>query len=131
MKAASRSMVMIDTSAWIEFLRPRPATSEAMRDKVQCYLESGQARICGVVITELLQGAKGRKEIDQLEQIFNLTPSLETLERDWQTAGLKLQQLKLHGLTAPVTDAVIAAVALRNKLDVLTLDKHFDHLMSP
>lgn len=129
MPSSKSQAVLVDTSAWIEFLRPKAVISEAMRDAVQTCLESGAARICGVVIAELLQGAKGSKEIDQLRRIFDMVPNLPMQETDWRAAGLKLQQLKSQGKSAPITDAVIAAIAERNRLSVLTLDKHFDLLM--
>jgi predicted nucleic acid-binding protein len=122
-------VVLIDTSAWIEFLRPRAVVSPEMREAVQACIESGRARICGVVIAELLQGAKGNKEIEQLQSLFDTVPSLVMQETDWQTAGLKIRQLKSQGLSAPITDAVIAAIALRHRMRVLTLDQHFAHLM--
>jgi predicted nucleic acid-binding protein len=121
--------LLIDTSAWIEFLRPRAVVSPEMREAVQVALEGGRARICGVVIAELLQGAKGSKEIEQLSRLFDTVPLLEMKEADWHTAGLKIQQLKSKGLSAPITDAVISAIAQRHRIPVLTLDQHFAHLM--
>jgi predicted nucleic acid-binding protein len=128
-KTPADKAVLIDTSAWIEFLRPRAVVSPEMREAVQACLESGRARICGVVIAELLQGAKGNKEIEQLQSLFDTVPLLAMQEADWQTAGLKIQQLKSQGFSAPITDAVIAAIAMRHRINVLTLDHHFAHLM--
>lgn len=122
-------VVLIDTSAWIEFLRPRAVVSPEMREAVQACIESGRARLCGVVIAELLQGAKGSKEIEQLQGLFDTVPSLPMQETDWHAAGLKIQQLKSQGLSAPISDAVIATIALRHHIKVLTLDQHFSHLM--
>jgi predicted nucleic acid-binding protein len=36
--------------------------------------------------------------------------------------------LRESGITLPLTDALIAAVATRHKAQVLTLDHHFSHL---
>jgi predicted nucleic acid-binding protein len=121
--------LLIDTSAWIEFLRPRAVVSPEMRAAVESCLESGRARICGVVIAELLQGARGNKEIEQLQTLIDTVASLEMIEADWYTAGMKIQQLKSQGLSAPITDAVIATIAQRHRIQVLTLDQHFAHLM--
>ncbi|WP_190303239.1 MULTISPECIES: PIN domain-containing protein [Methylomonas] len=38
------------------------------------------------------------------------------------------QQLRAKGLTLPLTDILIATVAQRHGITVLTLDKHFQHL---
>jgi predicted nucleic acid-binding protein len=39
-----------------------------------------------------------------------------------------LQNLRRKGITLPLTDALIGAVAVRKQLPVLTADKHFDYL---
>jgi predicted nucleic acid-binding protein len=43
-------------------------------------------------------------------------------------AGNLAAQLRAKGLTLPLTDVLIATVALRNQVSVLTIDKHFHHL---
>ncbi len=117
--------ILIDTSAWIEFLRGHAGS---MADSVQVALELHKARLCGPVKAELLQGAKGNKEKDQLRLIFEAVPSLETQESDWIQTGEMLQNLRSKGVTLPLTDALIAAIAQRHHTSVLTLDQHFSHL---
>ena len=39
-----------------------------------------------------------------------------------------MQDLKHKGITVPLTDALIAVIAKRHRVDVVTLDKHFKHL---
>lgn len=117
--------VLIDTSAWIEFLRGHAGH---IADAVQTLLESHQATICGAVKAELLQGAKGSKEKEQLQLIFEVVPSIETNETDWISAGEILQNLRSKGITLPLTDALIASIAKRQQLPVLTLDRHFSYL---
>ncbi len=55
--------VLIDTSAWVDFLRPglRP-----LGERVDELLDADQARICGVVVAELLHGLKGTGEQRQI-----------------------------------------------------------------
>jgi predicted nucleic acid-binding protein len=36
--------------------------------------------------------------------------------------------LRLSGITLPLTDALIATIAKRNAVPVLTVDAHFQHL---
>lgn len=117
--------VLIDTSAWIEFLRGHAGS---MADSVQTLLELQQAHLCGPVKAELLQGAKGSKEKEQLQLIFEVVPSLQTTEEDWIATGEILQSLRSKGITLPLTDALIASIAKRHQLPVLTLDQHFSHL---
>jgi predicted nucleic acid-binding protein len=127
-KSTTEPVVLIDISAWIEFLRSRSATSTRVMDAVQRYLELDQARLCGVVQAELLLGIKTPKELERLELLFETVPLLETLDADWIAAGHLARQLRSRGTTVPLTDALIAAVATRCKARILTLDQHFFHL---
>ena len=117
--------ILIDTCAWIEFLRSRAG---ALGDLVERALTDDTALLCGVNVTELLQGAKGQKEKQQLEFLFANVECLAVQHTDWLTAGNTLQALRVRGITLPLTDALIAAVAKRQGVPVLTLDTHFQHL---
>ena len=120
-----KSPLLIDTSAWIDFFRGKQSGAT---DTVQLALQLGLARLCGPVKAELLQGVKTKKEKQQLGVVFDAVENLDTLEVDWETAGSNLQALRENGITLPLTDALIAAIAARYKVQVLTLDHHFSHL---
>ncbi len=120
-----KSPVLIDTSAWIDFFRGKQS---AVTDAVQLALQLGLARLCGPVKAELLQGVKTRKEKQQLSVMFDAVENLNTHELDWEVAGNTLHTLRESGITLPLTDALIAAIAIRHKAQVLTLDHHFSHL---
>lgn len=117
--------ILVDTCAWIDFLRSREGK---VGDQVEIALANDQACLCSVNITELLQGAKGQKEKQQLAFLFENVDCLEVLAEDWRVAGHILQTLKTQGITLPLTDALIATVAKRHQIAVLTMDKHFVHL---
>jgi tRNA(fMet)-specific endonuclease VapC len=119
------SVLLIDTSAWIDFFRGKHNTAT---DAVQLALQLGQARLCGPVKAELLQGIKTKKEKQQLGVMFDAVENLPTDELDWEAAGNALQALRDNGITLPLTDALIAAIAIRHKAQILTLDHHFSHL---
>ena len=119
------SRILIDTSAWIDFLRGRAG---ALGDAVERALSDDTALMCGVVIAELLQGAKGEKEKQQLGFLFANVECLPVLPDDWHSAGRALQALRLSGITLPLSDAIIAAVAQRHGVSILTADAHFQHL---
>ena len=117
--------VLIDTCAWIDFLRSKEGI---LGNSVTNFIASDSALLCGVVMTELLQGAKGAKEKQQLEFLFSGIEILDLNTKDWIDAGLCLQNLRSKGITVPVTDALIATLAQRNSVSILTIDKHFDYL---
>jgi hypothetical protein len=118
-------LVLIDTCAWIDFLRQPQG---GLGDQVEQLLASDGAALCGVVQAELMQGAKGRKEQDQLDFLLANVPCFEITTADWLSAGRLLAQLRAKGLQVPLSDALIAVCAKRNQAPVLTLDQHFQHL---
>lgn len=117
--------VLIDTCAWIDFLR---STQGALGDYVEQAIRTETAVLCSVTVAELLQGAKGNKEKQQLDYLLANIECLTVEENDWIKAGMLLQNLREKGVTVPLTDALIAVVAQRHKLPVCTVDKHFQHL---
>jgi len=119
------SGLLFDTCAWIDFLR---FPDGMLGDLIAKAIEDDKALLCGVVVTELLQGAKGKKENRQLDLLFSTIKSLPCEENAWHEAGLILQDLKRKGITIPLTDALIAVIARRHHVDVVTLDKHFRYL---
>jgi len=117
--------VLIDTSAWIDFLRDSGGRAGDIAAEL---IRLDRAFITGPVIAELLHGCRGKKETAQLQSLFSAVPCLDIIREDWMATGDSLRTLKEKGLAVPLTDALIAAVAARNKMAVLTLDKHFQHL---
>jgi hypothetical protein len=124
-------LVLVDTCAWIDFLRSKEG---GLGDQVARLISEGRAVICGVVIAELLQGLRGdesrksKLEAERVQLLIDSLTSFATLELDWITAGTASQKLRHKGITVPLTDAIIAAVAKRNNLALLTIDQHFKHL---
>ena len=126
------SPVLIDTCAWIDFLRN---TQGGLGNQVAALIADKRARLCGMVIAELLQGIRqvsdGRssKEAQALSLLIQRVPSLSTHEDDWAAAGNLVSKLRTQGLTVSLSDALIASIATRNQVTVLTIDKLFEHLM--
>jgi predicted nucleic acid-binding protein len=121
----SAGPLLIDTCGWIDFLRARDGR---LGDRVEEALRDDSARMCGVNVAELLHGAKGKKERQQLELLFANVPCLSVADEDWVMAGSLLQALKADGCNLPLSDALIAAIARRHELPVLTDDAHFGRL---
>jgi len=70
--------VLVDTSAWIEALRPGGhAATVAAFDR--CNTE-GKIVTCGIVFLELLQGARTEMERDSLESQLESFPWLDSPE---------------------------------------------------
>lgn len=120
----SNSGVLIDTSVWIEFFKKRSITGDA----VVVLLNKGLVWVSGIVLFELVQGAK--TEVEKTRIISQLT-NLHYVEMSvgkWQRAGELAIMLKKNGLNLPVSDILLAVVAIENNLSVFTLDKHFESI---
>lgn len=117
-------MTLVDSSAWIEFLRKNgnPATSA----RVDALLESDTAAICGMVELEVLQGLR-QHEARRLHTLLQALHFLETTRADYVNAGHRLRRLRQKGVTIPASDSLIASVAARHGHPVLTTDRHFRH----
>lgn len=124
----SAPRILIDTSAWVEFLRGRRSV---LADLVDSLLERDAAVLCGMVELELLQGLTGkfksRRQSELLRPLLGALPFVETHREDFIRAGRDLGKLRGSGFTVPANDGLIAAVCLREDLPLLTLDSHFDH----
>jgi predicted nucleic acid-binding protein len=118
-------LVLVDSCAWIDFLRYQEGE---LGNQVAVLIENKQATLTGVIIAELLQGVKTEKQQQQINFLINSVTSFPTQEIDWINAGLLLQKLRSQGITLPLTDALIAVIAQRYQIKVLTIDKHFHHL---
>lgn len=117
-------LVLIDTCAWIDFFRYKQGV---LGDQVTKLIANDKAAITGIVIAELLQGVKNIHEQRSLNLLLNSVTYLDTSEQDWYTVGMFMQQLRQQGITVPLSDAVIAAIAIRHHAKLLTIDKHFQH----
>ena len=114
--------VLIDTSAWIAFVRGQ----EPLASRVDAALADGSAAICGMIELEVLQNVRPGEE--DVRGLMHSTLRLRTEERDYREAGERLAGLRRRGVTLPVTDGLIAQVALRHQVPLLEFDKHFEHI---
>lgn len=122
MNSSLMAEVLIDTSAWIAFFRG----DEPLASRVDAALADGSAAICGMVELEVLQNVRPGEE--NVRGLMRSTLRLGTVEDDYQEAGERLAGLRRKGITLPVTDGLIAQIALRHQVPLLEFDKHFTHI---
>ncbi len=116
------SSVLPDTCAWIDFFRGRP-TKQA--ELVEAAIVQGAVATCGVVLYELLQGIKNSDEADYVQHAFQGIPFLELSAPLWIKAGQLSTQLRGNGQTIPMSDLIIATLALEHDCSLVTVDQHF------
>ena len=117
-----KSDILVDTSAWTDYFnKPESETGR----NVEQILRNGRAVLAGIVLTEILQGAKIKMEFDAILESMLALPLLEASLKTWIEAGRISFALRKNGITVPTTDLVIASLALENNCSILTLDLHF------
>lgn len=115
-------MILIDTSAWIEFFRRQG--SAACKARVAAVVGAGTAAHTCPVRFELLLGARPEETRDiQAGLDFSTRVRLEA--EDWDQAAALGARLRAAGVTVPASDLLIAVVAVRHDLPLLARDSHF------
>jgi len=115
--------VLVDTSAWIHFLRPDG--DRGTQQRVAATLEAGTARWCALVRLELWNGARGDREKQMLREFERLVPELPTSEAVWHRADDIARHCRAAGVTVPATDVLIQAVAAHHGATLEHADQDF------
>ena len=79
----------------------------------------------GVVLAELIRGCRTAKEAEATTSRLAGLRFIETAFSTWQRAGEPSFGLRRKGITLPLSDLVIAALALEHRVEIYTLDPHF------
>lgn len=116
-------MVLVDTSVWIEFFKDKPKFVKKLTNLIK---EENQVCLCGIVLQEVLQGIKDKKNYNLAKNILSKFPFVQTNKNTYLLAAEIYRDLRKKGVTVPSIDATIAAIALKNNLPIFTTDKHFN-----
>ncbi len=118
-------MILVDTSAWIEFLRD---SASPVCDRVEEVLASDIA-LAGPVRMEILAGARNEQHLAQLKRLLARGSVLHTRPIDYDQAAILYRQCRANGETVrKLIDCLIAAVAIRNNVCILHMDTDFEVL---
>ena|SRR3990172_2363660 len=118
-------MVLVDTTVWIDFFSglPTPQVSE---------LESLISKredicLCGVILTEVLQGIRDDKEYAKTGAIFSDLLYFQMTRETFLLAAHIYRSVRAKGITIRNSiDCMIAAVCIENKVALLHNDRDFD-----
>ena len=113
--------VLVDTSVWINFFRKKePFYSNVLKlideDKICC---------TGIILAELIQGTKSRKEIGTLKDFLSVFYFFRESTELWGKAGELSFSLRKAGKQIGLSDCYIVIAANRENVGILTLDNHF------
>jgi len=115
-------MIIIDTSAWIEFLRD---TGSKVCNTVDDLL-AGDLAICDAISMEVLAGARHEQHLTQLRGLLARATLVPIIAEDYDQAAALYRTCRRNGETVrKLIDCLIAAVAIRSSAPVLHADADF------
>lgn len=118
-------MILVDTSAWIEFLR---GTGSAVCDRVDGLLSADLAT-CDPIVMEILAGARDDGHLRNLRALLARATLLPTQPAHYEHAALLYRQARASGLTVRThIDCLIAAIAIGHDVPLLHADRDFAQL---
>ena len=118
-------MILVDTSAWIEFLRD---TGSGVCNAVDNLLDD-EIATCDAIVMEVLAGARDEHHLAQLRGLLDRATTLPTEPPDYDHGAALYRQCQRHGETVrKLIDCLIAAIAIDNNVPILHTDEDFETL---
>jgi len=116
-------MFLIDSSAWIEYLRPKG--SQKVKQKVREILQREEAACCGIVVVEILRGATNEKDFQSLSDSLRSLPQIPIDDPVVERASRWGFLLNRKGKFVSTTDLIIASAAYK-KARLIHVDRDFE-----
>jgi len=117
-------MILVDTTVWIDFFTGKPTTQV---DILELLISEGQdICVCGLVLTEVLQGVREEKQYKKIRTYFDDLLFLPMTQAMHIHSAEIYRSLRKKGITIrkPI-DCMIASVAIAHKVQLLHNDKDF------
>jgi predicted nucleic acid-binding protein len=115
-------VVIVDSDIIITAYRQKGAPE---RVELTRLLESGEAATVGLVLAEVLRGARSDSEFREMSEELLSMRYLDGGQDAWLVAARILFDLKREGQIIPLGDAIIAAEAMLSESAVYGHDEHF------
>jgi len=118
-------LVLIDTSAWIDFLNRTGSKADAA---IQAFIADEEPiAVCPQVIMEFLQGFRSDRKFDKAEKTLLSLSRVSPSDPDTYIYAAKLyRQCRKKGKTVTSSDCLIAAIAIENDLPLVHNDADFE-----
>jgi predicted nucleic acid-binding protein len=120
-------MFLIDSSLWIEYFRPRG--SQKIKERVKDALQKEEAVSCGIIVVEILRGAKNEKDFQSLQDALLSLPQIPIDDAVIARAAQWGFLLGRKGKFVSTTDLIIASTAYK-KARILHSDSDFETISS-
>ena len=117
---------LIGTSIWSEALRRKDKSVNSSETVLRKIIDNNdEIVVIGIILQEILSGISNPKLFAEIRSILNDFSYLEIVKEDYVYAAELRNKCKQKGITAGSFDFLIASVAIRNKLILVTYDSDF------
>lgn len=120
-------MFLIDSSVWVEYFRSKG--SPKVKERVKPILQSDDAVSCGIVVVEILRGARNEKDFQILRDSLVSLPQIPIDDTVIERASRWGFLLDRKGKVVSTTDLLIASAAYK-KARLLHSDSDFEVITS-
>lgn len=115
--------MFVDTCVWASFFTKRNSREKKAVDKL---IDEDRVALLGPIVTEVLLGFRRKDQADWIASRLRYANFVFLDWDDWRDAADLGRNLAGNGHKLPLTDLVLAVVALRFNCLVYTTDPHFD-----
>jgi hypothetical protein len=116
---------MVDTTVWVDFFGGK---NKVQVQKLEQFLKDGEdICICGVILSEVLQGIREDSDYTKTLSRFDSFLFLQMNRHTFVKAAELYRTLRRQGITIrKAVDCMIASVAIEHNIALLHNDKDFD-----
>ena len=120
-------MLLVDTTVWVDFFASRPLPHvDLLEESIE---REEDICICGVILTEVLQGIREDSEHKKTNDYFKELLFLPMNKKVFIKSANIYRQLRKKSITIRNSvDCMIAAVAMKHGIPILHNDKDYDRI---
>jgi predicted nucleic acid-binding protein len=120
-------MFLVDSSVWIEYLRPKGSPN--VKERVRTILQKEEMVPCGIIVVEILRGAKNERDFESLRDLLMSLPQIPIDDTVIERASRWGFLLDRKGKVVSTTDLIIASAAYK-EARLLHSGRDFDTIAS-
>jgi len=113
---------LVDTSVWIPYFREGGSERGDFIDEL---IDDDRVHINGIVLAELLTGARSLAELDRLGSALAGLKFIASERNSFESAGRNGFALKKKGVSVPLSDIIIATDCIDHGLVLVDSDRHY------
>lgn len=119
---------LVDTSVWsLALRRSEPGTEREVARLREALFARESIYTTGLILQELLQGFRGPRQRAAILRRFSALPAIAPDRDDHIEAAELRNRCRRNGVQLGTIDALLAQLAIRHELVLLTADQDFIH----